>query len=216
MIANSHLHYLSTMKSKMASGRFSGEAFLIVLTADVVQGRWDRPVNRGKCVYTLYIYTSICIVPMACCVEKGVHMCCPLYVQFFHSYLISSEYIHCCERYCMLLHELAVHVIHTYLTAYILYIHIVHIVHVHMIWCRVIACSSEIWTGDVPQSRSSPLVSLDHGRQPERTPPSETGQCMCLSLLGTAILSSETDSCIDLPAHVQSYSGKPSSSVPCK
>ena len=42
-----------------------------VLTADVVQGRWDRPVNRGKCVYNLYIYTSICIVPMACCVEKG-------------------------------------------------------------------------------------------------------------------------------------------------
>ena len=27
MIANSHLHYFSTMKSKMASGRFSGEAF---------------------------------------------------------------------------------------------------------------------------------------------------------------------------------------------
>ena len=42
-----------------------------VLTADVIQGRWDRPVNRGKCVYNLYIYASICIVPMACCIEKG-------------------------------------------------------------------------------------------------------------------------------------------------
>ena len=28
-------------------------------------------MNRGKCVYNLYIYASICIVPMACCVEKG-------------------------------------------------------------------------------------------------------------------------------------------------
>ena len=35
-------------------------------------------------------------------------MCCPLYVQCFHSYLISSECIHCCERYCMLLHQMAV------------------------------------------------------------------------------------------------------------
>ena len=82
-------------------------ALYSVLTADVVQGRWDRPVNRGKCVYNLYIHLYV-LSQWLVVLKKGVHMCCPLYVQCFHSYLISSEYIHCCERYCMLLHQMAV------------------------------------------------------------------------------------------------------------
>ena len=65
-------------------------------------------------MYITYIYMHLYVLSQWLVVlKKGVHMCCPLYVQFFHCYLISSEYIHCCERYCMLLHELAVHVIHT-------------------------------------------------------------------------------------------------------
>ena len=36
-----------------------------VLTTDVVQGRWDRPVNRGKRVYVVYIYTYIAMWPIA-------------------------------------------------------------------------------------------------------------------------------------------------------
>ena len=60
-------------------------------------------------VYITYIYIHLYVLSQWLVVlKKGVHMCCPLYVQFFHSYLISSEYIHCCERYCMLLHQMAV------------------------------------------------------------------------------------------------------------
>ena len=66
-------------------------------------------MNRNKCVYNLYIYIHLYVLSQWLVVlNKGVHMCCPLYVQCFHSYLISSEYIHCCERYCMLLHQMAV------------------------------------------------------------------------------------------------------------
>jgi len=60
-------------------------------------------------VYITYIYIHLYVLSQWLVVlKKGVHMCCPLYVQCFHSYLISSEYIHCCERYCMLLHQMAV------------------------------------------------------------------------------------------------------------
>ena len=60
-------------------------------------------------MYITYIYIHLYVLSQWLVVlKKGVHMCCPLYEQFFHSYLISSEYIHCCERYCMLLHQMAV------------------------------------------------------------------------------------------------------------
>ena len=60
-------------------------------------------------VYITYIYIHLYVLSQWLVVlKKGVPMCCPLYVQFFHSYLISSEYIHCCEIYCMLLHQMAV------------------------------------------------------------------------------------------------------------